>query len=471
MKHWPSIILALILVAGAVFIADRPGSVVVQWQDWRIDTSVAVLALGIGFTALAGGWLYVMLRKIIRAPRDFLHARGERKRREGYKALTFGLAAAAAGDGAEAQRHARKATKLLASEKPLTLLLSAQAAQLTGDAEAAHRHFKSMLGQAETMFLGLRGMIGHALKAGDENRALNLIEQARKLRPRMPWVLQGQYELLARAGRWDEADAALADAMRHKAVPADEARHHRAALIYQRGRNAQTHGRARDALELAARAHLLDPGFAPATIWYAELLETNGKKRQARKTIEAAWRISPHPDLARAYGALYQDESELAQVKRFERLAGMNPDHAESQVALGKSLLKARLWGEARRHLQKAGVDGDATPPRLCRMMAEIEETQNGDAGAARRWIERAANSTAADPAYVCNACGFRVNGWTPLCPHCRHFDALVWRRRPGMSDGAPEHGGVVPVLAASIDDQSGAVVGSAALRHPILPT
>jgi HemY protein len=471
LKHWPSIVLALILVAGAVFVADRPGSVVVQWQDWRIDTSVAVLALGIGFAAVAGGWLYVMLRRIVRAPRDFFRARGERKRREGYKALTYGLAAAASGDGAEAQRHARKAQKLLAGEKPLTLLLAAQAAQLNGDHQAAHRHFTSMLGQAETMFLGLRGLIGHALKSGDENRALKLIAQARKLRPRMSWVLRGRYELLARAGRWDEADLALAEAIRHKAVPADEGRHHRAALIYERGRDAHAHGRARDAMELAARAHLLDPGFAPATIWYAELLEANGKKRQARKTIESAWRISPHPDLARAYGALYQDESELAQVKRFERLAGLNPDHAESRVALGKSLLKARLWGEARRILQMAGLDGDATPPRLCRLMAEIEEAQHGDKDSARIWIERAANSAVPDPAYVCNACGFRANGWTPLCPHCRHFDALAWRMRPGESAAVPPSSGGAPVLPASIDDQSGAVVGSAALSRPILPT
>ncbi len=208
MRPWPAIILVLLLVAGAVFVADRPGSVVVEWQDWRLDTSVAVLALGTAFAALAGGWLYVVARKLIRAPRDFLNARRERKRREGYRALTLGLAAAASGDAIEAQRYARRAQKLL-SEKPLTLLLSAQAAQLAGDAEAAERHFVAMLDEPETAFLGLRGLIARALQAGDEAQALRLLEQARKLRPRTPWVLQGRYELLARALRWDEAEAAL----------------------------------------------------------------------------------------------------------------------------------------------------------------------------------------------------------------------------------------------------------------------
>ncbi|HXM84826.1 MAG TPA: heme biosynthesis HemY N-terminal domain-containing protein, partial [Stellaceae bacterium] len=390
MRVWLSILVVLILVTGAVFVADRPGSVSIVWEAWRLDTSVAVLALGTAFVALAVGWLYVMLRKIFRAPRNFVTARRDRKRRDGYRALTYGLAAVAAGDAIEAQRHARRAEKLLATEKPLTLLLSAQAAQLAGDEDGAKHHFAAMLNEPETVFLGLRGLIARALKTGDEVQALKLIERAQKLKPRTPWVLRGQYELLARAKRWDEADMFLAEAIRTKAVNAEEGRHHRAALLHERGRSAQQHGRARDALDLAARAHALDPGFAPATAWYAELLEAAGKHRRARKTIEAAWRIAPHPDLARAYGALYADESELARVKRFERLAEINPGHVESHVAQGHAALKARLWGEARRHLQAAGSSGDAPPPRLCRLMAEIEEKQNNDLAASRAWLERA---------------------------------------------------------------------------------
>ena len=470
MRVWLSILVVLILVTGAVFVADRPGSVSIVWEAWRLDTSVAVLALGTAFVALAVGWLYVMLRKIFRAPRNFVTARRDRKRRDGYRALTYGLAAVAAGDAIEAQRHARRAEKLLATEKPLTLLLSAQAAQLAGDEDGAKHHFAAMLNEPETVFLGLRGLIARALKTGDEVQALKLIERAQKLKPRTPWVLRGQYELLARAKRWDEADMFLAEAIRTKAVSAEEGRHHRAALLHERGRSAQQHGRARDALDLAARAHALDPGFAPATAWYAELLEAAGKHRRARKTIEAAWRIAPHPDLARAYGALYADESELARVKRFERLAEINPGHVESHVAQGQAALKARLWGEARRHLQAAGSSGDAPPPRLCRLMAEIEEKQNNDLAASRAWLERAANSAAPDPAYACNACGAQTQNWTPLCPHCRRFDALVWRMRPGEGAGADAEGGTTAFLPAAIDDQSGAVVGSAAIS-PIQPT
>src|SRR5207244_3592662 len=83
----------------------------------------------------------------------------------GYRALTQGMVAVAAGDAEEAQRQARKADVLLA-EPPLTLLLSAQAAQLGGDEDAARRFFSEMLNRPETEFLGLRGLLMQAGRGG-----------------------------------------------------------------------------------------------------------------------------------------------------------------------------------------------------------------------------------------------------------------------------------------------------------------
>ncbi len=63
---------------------------------------------------------------------------------------------------------------MLLAEPPLTLLLSAQAAQLNGDEQAARRYFTAMLDRAETEFLGLRGLVMQALRGGDEAAALGL---------------------------------------------------------------------------------------------------------------------------------------------------------------------------------------------------------------------------------------------------------------------------------------------------------
>ena len=450
------------VVSAAVYLADRPGAVTVVWHGWRIDTSVAALVLAATLAVLAFGWSFALLRRLVAAPRNFVRARRERRRREGYRALTYGMAAVAAGDPDEAERCARRANALL-DEPPLTRLLAAQAAQLKGDTAAARDYFTAMLAEPETEFLGLRGLIVQALARGEDGVALKLAERARALRPRTGWVQRALVELEARAGRWEAAEGRLVEALRRGAIAPSDGRHHRAAILYERGLAAQAAGRGGEALKLAGQAHHADPGFAPATVWYANLLAADGSARRARKAIEAGWRAAPHPMLSAAYDALYADETPLARIKRFERLHDLKPDHVEGRVALAEAAIKARLWGEARRHLTEAGIDQAEAPPRLYRLMASLEEAEHADGSHARPWLERAVRTTSPDPAYACNACGFETAIWTPLCPRCRSFDQLVWRLRPGHGDIAVT--ALPPLMAgAPIDAPRRPVVGSAAL-------
>lgn len=442
MRALPTLVAIALLVAASVYVADRPGSVELVWQGWRVDTSVAALVLAVVAVAMAAAALFHILRKVLGGPRAFMRSRREKRRREGYRALTQGMVAVAAGDAAEAQKFARKADVLLA-EPPLTLLLSAQAAQLNGDDQAAHRYFSAMIERKETEFLGLRGLIMQALRSGDEGKALALIERAKALRPSTPWVLSSLFELQARAGKWHEAEATLIEATRRKALPQAESRHRQAVLLHEKSRAAEAKGETREALEHAAKAHKLDPGFAPVTTRYAQLLRAAGKPRPAAKALETGWRARPHPDLAEAYGALAADEPPMQRLKAVERLAAHNPDHRESRIALAAAALKARLWGEARRHLEAAGAGtGDGAPtPRICRLMAELEEAEHDNHGAARAWHARAAATDSLDETYICDACGGESASWTPLCPHCHSFDSLRWRA-PG--------GAAAPRLAAS---------------------
>src|SRR6266404_5267827 len=169
---------------------------------------------------------------MVGSPLVFLRRRRERRRRSGYRALTQGMVAVAAGDPHEAQRYARKADALLA-EPPLTLLLSAQAAQLEGDETAAKKFFTAMLDRPETEFLGLRGLLNQALRVGDRGTALRLTQRAMTLRPNTPWVVESLFDLEAREGRWETAQKTLAQAVKRRIVPRDRARHHRGVILYE----------------------------------------------------------------------------------------------------------------------------------------------------------------------------------------------------------------------------------------------
>src|SRR6202035_3289478 len=127
-----------VLALGAAWLADRPGDVVVTWQGFRAETSLMVMAaaLLVALAVLAGVWSI---------------ARGGAR---AYAAIAHVLIAVGSGDIDAAQKLSADANRLAPGE-PLTLLLSAQAAQLAGDRDGAERAFRAMAGRADTKALGL----------------------------------------------------------------------------------------------------------------------------------------------------------------------------------------------------------------------------------------------------------------------------------------------------------------------------
>ncbi|MGH6991036.1 MAG: heme biosynthesis protein HemY, partial [Stellaceae bacterium] len=341
--------------------------------------------------------------------------------------------------------HARRADALLA-EPPLTLLLSAQAAQLNGDQDAARRYFSAMLELKETEFLGLRGLLMQALHAGDEVTALRLVERAKELRPRTPWVLARLYRLEARAGKWPEAAATLTAAIARKAVDEATGQRHRATILIEESRTAEASGDPGRAMALTEKAVAADATLAPAPVRLAELQRAQSRPRRAIRTLLRAWRAAPQPAIAEAYGAIFKDETPTQRVKRFASLAAANPGHRDSSLVMAEAALKAKLWGEARRHLATAGADAADPSPRLCRLMAEVETGEHQDEAAAHGWLERAARSQTSDPAYLCEACGAETPEWSARCPHCHEFGSLVWK--------APPRHGLVPAEHAAAPAQ-----------------
>jgi HemY protein len=353
------------------------------------------------------------------------------------------MVAVAAGDPREAQRCARKAEALCA-DPPLTLLLSAQAAQLDGDEAAAKKFFTAMLDRPETEFLGLRGLLNQALRDGERGAALRLAERARELRPNARWVSLSLLDLEARDGRWAQVRETIAHAAKRRIIDPERARHHRGVALYELSRAALDNGDRRRALSLAAEARALIPDLAAPAAHYARLLLEDGRARAAAKAVGRAWRTAPQPELAEAYRAIHAGETPLARVKSFERLAAESPAARESHLALAEAALDAQLWGEARRHLERALAaappPGRGNPngasiaaaagvptPRICLLTARLEEAEPGDHRSNREWLDRAA-AAMPDPCWICADCGGESLEWRSLCPHCGAFDALDWR-------------------------------------------
>jgi HemY protein len=292
---------------------------------------------------------------------------------------------------------------------------------------------------------------------------LELAERARSLAPKAPWVLTRLFHLQIAARRWEAAEATLRQAIAARAVAEGAGKRSDAVLLVQLSLMAERNGNRAVAVERARKALALDETLLPASLQLAALRIAGGELRRARKSIEAAWRRQPHPDLARLYALAL---AEADPVKRYRGLGPLEqaaPKHAETQRALARAALEARLWGEARRHVEAAGPAPDAG---FCRLMAEVEQGESGNAAAARDWLARASEADP-EPAWLCRACGASAREWSALCGHCGAFDALAWGQAPRVAALAAAPSGTVlagEAVSASANANSAAPAGPAAL-------
>src|SRR4030095_2318797 len=124
---------------------------------YEYGASVAVAAtLVVGF-ALALALVILAFRFLVRLPNRMNFASRARRGVRGFSAVARVVVWGGAGARVAARRLAREAERLLGRE-PLTLLLKAQAAQVSGDRNAAEGSFRRMLDNDETRVLGLRGL-------------------------------------------------------------------------------------------------------------------------------------------------------------------------------------------------------------------------------------------------------------------------------------------------------------------------
>ena len=323
---------------------------------------------------------------------------------------------------------------MLLGETPVVLLLAAEAASRQGDTEAARRAYAALLDRRDTEFLGLRGLIGQALRADDMRRAAT-----RRARPRAaPGCTLAGGKSAAAAGPCRRLAGGARDAGRGErggnALPAERRRHRPGVVLYELSRS----------IERAAIPARVGAG-GQAQRWRrtsrrsprinARLLFALGRTRAAIKAIERAWRTAPHPDLARLYLDGAQRCRAAGRAAALQRLAARNPEAAESHLAIAEAALAAQLWGEARRHLTLADAGAPPAGPsrRLCLLMARLEESEDGNAAAARDWLDRAIGAPP-DPCYVCGQMRRRQRRVATAVP----AHAAASTRSPG---GSPARG------------------------------
>lgn len=397
--------LLIVAVAAALFAlwgAQSPGLVTIEWFGQRIETtalfSVIALALGLavllpvlGFLLDAGGRM------------TFASERARRQRAD--DALAKALIAFDGGEMRQGMEHAIMAGKVL-EEPRLVQVLRARAAEAKGDAFELERICTEMLAHAETELLGRKGLLDLALSKEDRTAALAHAQAALKLSQSAGWPALALAELRLQAFDWLGALEALDEAERRQAVQPEFCKRRRAVLLCAAASRCERDRDLPKAVDLAVRATRSAAALTPASILAARLLRGQGEIWKAVSVLEEAWAAAPHPAIAAAYRDVRADAGANERMQSLEALAKTRPDHRESKLLTAELAMERQDWSLAWDSLDHAYRLLPSS--RVCGLFATLCRAR-GDEANTRHWVGQA-------------ICAPREPDWSDLDPEDSPF-------------------------------------------------
>ncbi len=408
---------------GFAWLADRPGELDVTFAGNHYNVPLITAVAGIVAIVAAILILWWLIKSIIQSPYTLRRHFRARKRDRGYQSLSTGLIAAGAGDAEAARRMTKQAGKLLSSDQePLIKLLEAQTAMLEGRTEDARKGFEAMVEDPETRLLGLRGLYIEAQRVGALDAARHYAAEAAQQAPQLEWASSAMMGQLCAECDWDAA-LKLVDARKQAlAHSKDVVKKERAALLTAKAMAVVDVDHAQ-AKALALDANKLAPDLVPAAVVAARALFADGDVRKGSKTLEAAWKRFPHPDIASTYVYARSGDTAQDRLKRAKHLVSLRSNNPEGSLALARAAYEAGDYRLARDNAEQVLRASPRESAYL--LLADIEEAETGDQGKVREWLARAVKAPR-DPAWTAD--GYVSEQWSPVSPVTGRLNSFEWK-------------------------------------------
>ncbi|SEL04554.1 heme biosynthesis protein HemY [Pacificibacter marinus] len=450
------VVLVAALAFGGMFLMDSEGSMDIAFMGFKISLSPIKVVIAI-VVLLVAAWVLLKLVGLCIAFIKFLlgdetalsryfHRNRERK---GFEAMAEGMMALASGEGRVAMAKASKAEKYLGKPE-LTNLLTAQAAEMTGDKRKAQEVYRRLVADDRTRFVGVRGIMKQKLAEGDTETALKLAEKAFAIKPKHVETQDTLLQLQAGKKDWAAARNTLAAKLKHGAIPRDVHKRRDAVLALSEAKGIFEKGATLEAQEAAIEANKKSPDLIPAAVMAADEYTRQGKARPATKVLKKAWDAQPHPDLAAAFARIAPDETPAARIKRFTGLVSAKLDHPETKMLMTELQIAAEDFPAARRALGEL-IKSDPTA-RSMTLMAAIERGEGAEDVVVRGWLTRALTAPRG-PQWICDKCQTVHAIWTPVCDNCAAFDTLSWRTPPHSEVSMPSGTEMLPMIVGASSD------------------
>jgi len=374
------LLILLVFVAGAATIMllhPDAGYVLINYGPWVVETSLAVLVIGVGLWFLV---VYLVLRLLgaaIRLPGSVREAIDRRRQDRARDSFEAGLLNLFEGNWKRAEVELlRRAGEHRATH--LNYLAAARAAQRQGAIDRRDQYLRlAAVNKPEHEFATLLSAGDLQRKRGDYAAARDTALRLRERDPNHPFAVELLAESLAALGEWEPLRQLLAEPVARTAL--DPPRY--------------------DALALRGLEQLMQAAVAAARLDQLKALWDGAPAYQADSALRLVYarglaRLNADADalaliaqtlarewdapLALLYGGLHANDP-VAQLATVEQWLVQYGDKPELLQVAGRVCLRNKLWGKARSYLE-AGLAAVPTAQgyldlaRLCQDTQQPEE-------------------------------------------------------------------------------------------------
>jgi HemY protein len=334
MRTLISISLILIAaIAAALWLQQDPGSAVLRFRHWQLETSAVVLVI----ILFAAFYVAHRLFNLLRAVSQWKQWRLHRSERHAHTALQRGLKELAEGRWHEAEKRLSKSAKH--STTPfLHYLAAAEAAQQRHADSARDEYLEAALHSFPSASLAV-GLTQADLQSahGQQEQALATLLRLYESEPKHSGILARLARALLQLKDWERLQNLLPALRKHDALSEDEMR-----SIEQRVFKAQLERHAHTLSDLQQHWKQLPHSLqkdAELVGVYADRLASLGHANLAAILLSDVLKKNWDEALARRYGQLESSDFK-AQMKQAERWTDQHPESPAAWYSFG--LLRAR---------------------------------------------------------------------------------------------------------------------------------
>ena len=366
------LLLIIVVLAGVLLVRDDPGQLMLRYRDYSVETTLAFAVLILVLLVIAMHYSFRFLRGLWHLPGSIKNLSKNRRYDKARRQLNQGLIDLAEGRFEQAENHLIRLVDF--SESPLVHYLgAARAAQLQGKHDARDNYLKAAHDANPDAGLAI-GVTQAELQLAHRQteQALATLTHLHTVSPKHDYVTM----LLARAYHelrdWHALVELLPDLRRKKMLNSSRLREMEldgyAGILRLADDNQQEIESAWEKIpkDQQSNSRLLRyylDRFAEKG-WYGGSVE-----QTLLKSLDRQW----DDDLIEVYGR-FQARDATTQLMRMEKWLDDYGHNEQLLLALGRTSVRARLWGKAQGYFE-ASIGARATAA-ACLELAELLEQQ-----------------------------------------------------------------------------------------------